>query len=166
MATVDDMLDEVIRREGAFSHLAADRGGATMWGITQTTLSGWLGRPATVDDVKHLTPQAAKAIYRALYYERPRIEMLPDPLDDVIFDFAVNSGPFVAIQALQEVMGLKADGILGPKTLAAAVATDLRSTINRVCGWRIMMLGRICRRDPSQLTFLQGWLRRALEFMQ
>lgn len=166
MATVDDMLDAVIRREGPYNHLAADRGGATAWGITQSTLSAWLGRTATTDEIKQLTPPAAKAIYRALYYERPRIDILPDPLDDAVFDFAVNSGPHIAIGALQEVLKIERDGIIGPKTLAASIACDTRSTINALSAWRIMMFARICRRDPSQLIFLQGWLRRALEFVR
>jgi len=166
MTAIDDMLEAVIRREGPYNHLSADRGGATNWGITQSTLSGWLGRPASADDVKQLTPQAAKAIYRALFYERPRIDMLPEPLDDQVFDFAVNSGPFVAIAALQECLGTKPDGVLGPITIGLALQSDTRTIGNRLAVWRIMMLGRICRRDPSQIQFLQGWLRRAAEFIQ
>lgn len=160
-----DMLDQVIRREGPYNHLTADRGGATCFGITQTTLSAWLGRPATLTELKALTPEHAKAIYEALYYERPRIAMLPEPLDDLMFDFAVNSGPFIAIRALQETLGLPADMVIGPVTLAACHTSDLQPIINGVIRWRCMMLARICRRDPSQLTFLQGWLKRAFEFL-
>ena len=165
MASVDDMLDQVVRREGPFNHLAADRGGATNWGITQSTLSAWLKRPATVDDVRALTPEHAKAIYAALYYERPRIDLLPDPVDDCVFDFAVNSGPFIAIRALQESLGVTPDGVIGPQTLAASIAAPIHAQLVGITKWRCMMLARIVRRDPSQAVFISGWLKRALEWI-
>lgn len=164
--TIDKMLEDVIRREGPFNHLSQDKGGATNWGITQSTLAAWRGRPVSVQEVKDLTADEAKLIYKTLYYTRPGIDKIPDPLDDFIFDFAVNSGPQRAIQALQEVLGVTADGHLGPITLAAVLShPSLRDLQNGVVKWRIMMFGRICRKDPSQLTFLSGWLKRALDFL-
>lgn len=163
--TIDLMLDEVIKREGGFSHLTADKGGATRWGITQGTLAFYRHKPVSVDDVKNLTEIEAKQIYKDLYYIKPNINQLPDPLDDFVFDFAVNSGPQRAIMALQESLGVSADGVLGPLTIAAALATDTHQLLNKVIKWRIMMFARIVKKDPSQLVFLGGWLSRVCSFI-
>lgn len=162
---INQMLDELIKREGGFSHLPADKGGATKWGITQSTLSRWRGHNVTVEDVRTMPAEEAKDIYRDLYYTKPNIDKLPEPLNNLIFDFAVNSGPQRAIMALQESLGITADGILGPVTLAATLAANQHELINKVVKWRIMMFARIVKKDPSQLTFLAGWLDRALSFI-
>lgn len=168
MSRVDDIIMAVVRREGGFSHLAADRGGATRWGITQTTLSAWRGKAVTIADVQALTEIEAADIYQALYFTRPGINQLWEGLQPVMLDFAVNSGPQVAIMALQEILGIKPDGIIGPFTVAASFAHANSTGANPITAltkWRVMMLGRIVRRDPSQLVFLAGWLSRALSFI-
>lgn len=161
----DNILTDLIRREGGFSHFPQDRGGATKYGITQTTLAHWRGHAVTVEDVKNLTEDEAKEIYQSLYIIQPGFHRLPDPLCGLIVDYGINSGPAVAVKALQEALGTPADGILGPKTLALVMASDLQAITNAVCKKRIMMLARIVRRDPSQLIFLAGWLSRTLEFI-
>lgn len=161
---IDEMLIAVVRREGGFVHLKADKGGATKFGITQSTLSFWRGHPASIDDVKNLTETEAVAIYKDLYYNKPNISSLPDPLDDFIFDFGVNSGPALAIKALQECLGITPDGVCGPVTVAAAIA-DMPRIVIKVIKWRIMMFSRIVKKDPSQIIFLAGWLARTLSFL-
>ena len=52
---VEQMIDDVIRREGGFVDHPHDRGGPTNFGITQATLSRHLGRPASVADVRRLS---------------------------------------------------------------------------------------------------------------
>lgn len=163
--TIDSMLNDLIKREGGFSHLPADKGGATKFGITQGTLAFYRGHAVSVDDVKNITELEAKDIYRKLYYIIPHIDKLPEPLNNLIFDFGVNSGPSRAIIALQESLGVTADGVLGPITIAATLAANLHDLINKVTKWRIMMFARIVKKDPSQLVFLSGWLSRALEFL-
>ena len=161
-------IDRLFDREGEFSLDRADRGGATRWGITRSTLAFWRGRDVTVEDVQQLSKEEAAQIYTRLYFENHRIGLLPDVIEEQVFDFGVNSGPGVAIMALQECLGVKADGIIGPKTVAACItacqADGGRSLNIKLAGWRILMLARICRRDPSQIKWLGGWLRRSLEF--
>lgn len=163
--TVDSMLKDIVNREGGFSHFPADAGGATKYGITLGTLSFWRKKPTSVEDIKNLTPEEAMAIYKELYYNKPNISSLPDPLDDLIFDFAVNSGPQLAIRALQECLGITADGICGPLTISAVTQANLHDLINKVIRWRVMMFARIVKKDPSQVVFLAGWLSRALSFI-
>jgi lysozyme family protein len=63
------VMEFVYAREGGFANHSQDPGGATNMGITIGTLSRWLGRKATVEDVKNLTKEEATKIYRAYYWE-------------------------------------------------------------------------------------------------
>lgn len=167
---IDAYIHRLFEREGHFSNHPNDRGGATKFGITHTTLSTWRGKPATIDDVRSLTAEEATAIYKALYFDNHRIGSLPDPIEEQLFDYGVNSGPQVAIRALQECLSLPADGIIGPATIAASTASCAldggRSLNTQLAKARLMMLARICRRDPSQLVFLAGWMKRSLDFIR
>ena len=158
----------LFEREGLFSHVKEDRGGATKFGVTRSTLSFYLGREATIEDVRTLSQEVATAIYRRLYFDNHKIGLLPDEIEEQVFDFGVHSGPGVAIGALQECVGVPNDGKIGPLTVAATLVACKRDggrALNlRLSKWRIMMLARIVRRDPSQIVFLGGWLKRALEF--
>jgi lysozyme family protein len=164
--TPEEIITRLIEREGDFSNHPADRGGATRWGITRSTLSAWRGKECSVEDVRTLPREEAIAIYRALYFERTGIIQLPAALQEQLFDFAVNSGPLIAIRALQECLRVKADGKIGPITLAAALASDPAVVNTLVAKWRAMMLARIVRRDPSQVVFIGGWLKRVLDFIR
>jgi lysozyme family protein len=62
--TEERIISDLLAREGGFVNHPADRGGATKFGITQDTLSAWLGRAASVEDVRALTASEAGAIYR------------------------------------------------------------------------------------------------------
>lgn len=171
---IDSYITRLFEREGLFSNHAADRGGATKYGITRTTLAFYRGKPVSIEDVRNLTEEEARAIYRALYFDNHNIGALPDDIEEQVFDFAVLSGPQTAIRALQECLGLVPDGKIGPVTVAASVkacAADDgpdtgRSLNNAIARWRAMMLARIVRRDPSQLIFLAGWLKRTLDFVR
>ena len=165
---IDTYIIRLLEREGPFSHTAVDKGGPTKFGITQSTLSFVRGVPCTIEDVKALSQAEAVQIYKKLYFTNHRLAMLPDEIEEQLFDFGVNSGPWIAIQALQECLGVKVDGVIGPKTIAASILAcrpDGGRKLNiQLAKWRCMMLARICRRDPSQIAFLGGWLRRSLEF--
>ena len=100
--TLDDMIAAVIRREGGYVDHPADRGGPTKYGITQATLSGWLGRAASANDVANMSEATARDIYKANYFIKPGFDAIPDPaLQALMFDFGVNSGPAAATKALQ-----------------------------------------------------------------
>ena len=89
--SVEQMIDDVIRREGGYVDHPRDRGGPTKFGITQSTLSRHLGRPASADDVRGLTPDVAADIYRRYYYEAPGLDLLPQSVQPFVFDAAVNN---------------------------------------------------------------------------
>jgi lysozyme family protein len=171
--SVEQLIDDVLRREGGFVDHPADRGGPTRHGITQATLSRHLGRSATVAEMRHLSQDVARDIYRRDYFEQPRIALLPARIQPVLFDAAVNHGPARALRFLQRVCNdagfgpLDEDGIAGAATRAAAVAAD------QVMGdWLAAALAeerrdfyhQIVASDASQKVFLAGWLNRLAEF--
>ena len=57
-------------------------------------------------------------------------------------------------------LGLKADGIVGKKTLAALNRQDPQVFFNRLKARRKQFYERIVEKRPSQVRFLKGWLRR------
>src|SRR6188474_3748764 len=112
--------DQIIAREGGFVNNPFDKGGATKYGITLKTLSWWLGRPATLQELRDMPVSTAQAIYEARYVAGPGFDKLPKGvLQSNLVDFGVMSGPHLAITYLQEILQVTADGVLGPVTLEA-----------------------------------------------
>ncbi|HEY5289118.1 MAG TPA: glycosyl hydrolase 108 family protein [Caulobacteraceae bacterium] len=122
----------ILMSEGGYSNNPNDPGGPTNLGITQQTLSGWLGHPATVADVQGLTQATVEPLYETEYYNAAHCQQLAAGVDLMIFDEAVNQGVGRAIRSLQQAVGVTADGGFGPITLAAAQAAKPVDTINRV----------------------------------
>jgi lysozyme family protein len=158
LTSFDRGLAEVLLHEGGFIQHPADPGGATKFGITRPTLARFRGRPVSVEDVRALTRTEAAAIYRRLFWDAVRGDGLPPGIDLAVFDFAVNSGPARAVRMLQDVLGVHADGIVGPATLAAAQEADPADVIRRLTRSRLAFLSRLA----SWPIFGRGWRSRVL----
>ncbi|MBF9195218.1 glycoside hydrolase family 108 protein [Microvirga terrestris] len=152
----------VLRHEGGFVDHPRDPGGATKFGIARETLSRARERPASLDDVQKLTRPEAVVIYRRLYWDELRADELPPGVDLAAFDLAVNSGPVRAARMLQSVLGVTADGIIGPVTLRVAWQADPVETIRRLTRARLDFLGRLA----AWPVFGRGWRRRVLAVEQ
>jgi lysozyme family protein len=61
--TPEEMIDDILRKEGAFVNDPVDRGGPTNFGITQNVYSKWLGRMATVAQTRNMDEATAREIY-------------------------------------------------------------------------------------------------------
>src|SRR4051794_36362256 len=59
----------ILQFEGGFTNDPKDPGGPTNLGITQATLSAFLGRQATIAEVKALTPEKVAPIYRGKFWD-------------------------------------------------------------------------------------------------
>lgn len=169
---IEQLLEDLLRREGGYVNHPNDKGKATKYGITQATLSKHLGHNASIEEVKSLDKELAKEIYLADYYYSPRINTLPEALQPQLFDWGVNSGPRRAIRALQEVLNLAGyetdiDGMIGPDTRKKAqLAYEQMGPllINALVEMREHFYRQIVANNPSQGVFLSGWLNRANEF--
>lgn len=139
--------------EGGWSDHARDPGGKTMYGITQATLSAWLGRPASASEIRNLSKDQARQIYRKNYWDRVSGDELPPGVDLCVYDFGVNSGPSRAAKSLQSALGLKADGWVGDVTLSEVRNTDRRELIDTLCDRRLAFLKGL----DTWSTFGKGW---------
>ena len=165
--TVDQILDDLIRREGGYVHDPVDRGGPTKYGITQRTLQTWRGRVVTPTDVRGLTRDEARAIYQRRYVDAPGFATLPDPLRAQVIDNAVLSGPRQAVKDLQRAIGgVAVDGKLGPKTRAALTRRGVAAVHAQLIQVRAARIGRLVQRAPAQVRFLRGWLTRITAFAE
>ena len=99
-------LKAIFQSEGGFVDDPDDPGGATNLGVTIGTLSAERGHTVTVADVKALTFSEASAIYERAYWNPAHCGELPDGVDLVVFDCAVNSGVARAIRLLQKAAGV------------------------------------------------------------
>ena len=88
----DAALAFIFREEGGFVNDPHDPGGATNMGITIATLSRWLGKRASVLDVKNLEKPLATAIYEYDYFAPIEFNNLPAGIDVQLVDIAVNAG--------------------------------------------------------------------------
>jgi len=172
--SIQGMIAALIEREGGFSNHRADKGGPTKYGITQRTLSIYLKRPVSIDEVRGLTKEKAAEIYERFYYLDPHIDLLPPGFQAQVMDMAVNHGAPDGIRYFQQFLntfgsGLKADGIIGPKTAkACAVVIKQLGKIeanNRLAEFRQGVYLGIVENDPTQIGFRNGWLKRAKEFI-
>jgi len=157
-----------MEREGGYVDHPMDRGGPTNYGITQKTLSNWRNVEVTKDAVRGLKPHEAMDIYYSEYWLRPGFDHLPlhDDVVEMVFDMAVMAGPHRAVQTLQEAVGAKVDGLIGPKTRKAVTQMSQQEVAAQFMAARIERIGRIVADDPSQAVFAAGWNARLAKFVR
>lgn len=173
MANINTLLDKILKSEGSYINHPNDKGGPTNHGITIAALNEYTGRHNDAIDIHLLTEQSARCIYKKNYYQKPQIDKLPDLIQALVFDMAVNHGPKTAIQLMQSQLlhdGYPVgviDGIIGTTTITQTDKacrqlgqTFIDSLVNR----RIDRYKAIVKHDPSQKVFLDGWTARAETF--
>ncbi len=145
----DTAFDRLIGNEGGLVDHTDDPGGLTKWGISQRSYPDLNIRALSRDD--------AKAIYRRDYWDRAQMDRYPGTIAFQVFDIAVNSGIEPAVRMLQRAVGVKDDGDIGPVTLAAIRARNpafivMRLIAERLDFWRYL---------PTWRQFGGGWAGRA-----
>lgn len=172
---LEEIIDALIEREGGYVNHPADRGGPTNYGISEAVARAHGYRGA----MRRLPREEAAAIYKRLYWLRPRFDEVAKRSEAVaaeLFDTEVNMGPAVAATFLQRALSalnrdrrdypdLVPDGRIGPATLGAldtfialrgtgAEAVLIRA-LDALQGERYI---RLAERRPANEAFLYGWL--------
>jgi lysozyme family protein len=138
----------VIATEGGLVDDPLDHGGLTKHGISQ--------RAYPELDIRNLTVDLAKVIYRVDRWDPCKCDKLPDGLRLPVFDMAVNQGVGAAILTLQRAMGAKVDGVIGAGTLKACLRPDARA---RFTAARIMRYTN----TKNFSRYGMGWVTRAVQ---
>lgn len=175
MRTVESILSALCDREAGFVDHPNDRGGPTCWGITEQVARahGYRG------DMRELPRSTAEAIYRETYWTEPRFDQIAvrsTLLGEELLDTGVNMGPQVASRFLQRALNvlnrqahaypdIEADGRIGKMTLFALDQFIrqrgvegigvLHRALNCLQAARYV---EIAERDPTQESFLYGWI--------
>lgn len=155
----DACFNHIIKHEGGYVNHPSDPGGRTNLGVTQAVWENWLDRSVTEEEMKALTPELVKPLYKDLYWERVKGDKLPSGVDYCVFDAAVNSGVRRASQWLQSALGVEVDGAIGPQTLAVASITSPATIIVNFSAQRLKFLQGLA----TWPTFGKGWQRRVEE---
>lgn len=156
------IVDKIIEAEGGekATNYPHDPGGRTQYGISERS------NPEAWKDGK-VTHDEARAIYETKYLCGPGFDRVGhERLRHLLVDFGVHSGPSIAIVELQKILRVDADGILGPKTLAAIEAAEPRLLINKLAIARLRMLGRLISKRPKHAADAAGWINRVTEFIE
>lgn len=156
----DTCLREVLRHEGGYVDHPKDPGGRTNLGVTQATYEDWVGHKVNEKIMRSLTVDHVKTLYKVKYWDAIHGDDLPLGLDLCVFDFAVNAGPNRAARYLQNMVGAKGDGDIGPYTLSL-VTQFIRGSSRP----HAVMVYQDIRREYYKLlktfaTFGKGWMRR------
>ena len=156
LTTFDEIIEITLKHEGGYVHDPNDLGGETNFGIAK--------RFYPDEDIKNLTKDRAKDIYKQDYWDKNKVDEMPEQLKHIYFDMCVNQGKGTAVKILQRTCNakgkdLKVDGGLGPKTIAAMKGVEL----DRVRAYRIKYYADLVTRKPDLEKFYFGWFRRGLE---
>jgi len=103
--SIDQIINDLIGREGRYSNNPADAGGETMWGITIATArrNGYAG------PMRDMPRERAQAIYLAEYVTAPgfhKIIALNVAIGEELVDSGVNCGPGLPGPWLQRTLNL------------------------------------------------------------
>ncbi|RAI42618.1 glycoside hydrolase family 108 protein [Rhodoplanes roseus] len=159
-ATYEEALRRLLVHEGGYCDHPSDPGGPTKYGITIFDYRKYIDARGTAADVRAMTVDQAKAIYRARYWDAQRCDALPAGVDYAVFDYGVNSGVGRSGRVLRRLLGLPADGhAVTDAVIAAAAARDPARLVQAICDERLRFLKSL-RTWP---VFGAGWGRRVAE---
>jgi lysozyme family protein len=155
MSHFDQAFDALIKEEGGYVNDADDHGGETKYGISQ--------RSYPEIDIKSLTLEDAKAIYKKDFWDNLNLDMVvPEVIAIKVFNLAVNVGCKTAVIILQRAIRaawqrIEEDGELGEATMDA---------VNNKCSKIILLTALRSEaagyyRSLKNSKYEEGWLNRA-----
>lgn len=144
----DKAINFVLEQEGGYTVDPNDPGGETKYGISKKAYPNL--------DIKNLTVEQAKAIYKKDFWAACSCDYLPSGFAISVFDMAVNQGVKTAIMTLQKTVGTVADGIIGPMTIAAANNANPRKHLVFLAE-RLAAYVRLMQAKPNLLIYAVNW---------
>lgn len=150
--TFDRYFEWLVPWEGAaYENVPGDPGGPTKYGIDQ--------RSHPEVNIRALTKEQAKAIYRKDYWTAVAGDKLPPRTAWAVMDSGVNCGVGRGAEWLQTALGVTADRRIGPITLAAAAKADDAKLAASILDIRERYYRNLGAKTAYK-KFLKGWLNR------
>lgn len=146
--TFDDAFNRLMVSEGGYVNNPADPGGETKYGISKRSYPN--------EDIKNMTPERAKVLFRRDFWDRVNADKLYDGVAYQLADFAYNSGPETAVRYFQRAIGVADDGHWGPHSQAVADATSESDMIMLLNAERLDFMTRL----KNWADASRGWARR------
>jgi lysozyme family protein len=170
MADFGKIIGFVRQFEGGYVNDPDDAGGETYCGVSRVHHPHWEGW-VLVDmnkPLKHnqiVKDSLLEDMVNTFYYKKYWNAVGGDKIAgqavaNMACDWQVHSGDNCT-KALQNLVGVKPDGDVGPKTIAAINACDPVRLFTQLKERRIMYYRAVVRHKPSNGKYLKGWIRRA-----
>ena len=152
MNVFDTIFERLMQHEGGYINHPNDPGGETMYGVTKrvAVAHGYTGA------MRNLPKETAQKIADKSYWQAIHGDELPRAVAWQVVDAAYNHGNRQAIKFLQRAVGASADGVIGPRTLAAVKAMDANDIVFIFNAERLDFYTKL----GTWLTFGRGWSRR------
>ena len=115
--------------------------------------------------VKALSSRERAEYYKGEYFDKPGFNTIDSDVGHILFDYGVNAGQGTATMALQEAVGVKTDGKLGPDTREATTnyinRNGKNALINDILDSRDQLYERLAENNPKDYgRYLKGWKNR------
>lgn len=166
MAKIDILAPFILSFEGGYVNDPHDPGGATNRGVTIAT---WrqVGYDKDGDgdidvaDLKLITADdAVKRVMKPHYWDRWQADRIKSQnVANLVVDWVWASGKH-GITGVQKLLGVKVDGVVGEKTLAALNAQDPRALFDHIHRARARFIDQVIAGRPTSARYRAGWLRR------
>ena len=155
MANFDKAIDKVLVNEGGYVNDPNDKGGETKFGISK--------RAYPNVDIKNLTTDEAKAIYKKDYWDKVKGDDIESEyIAYELFDTAVNMGVRTASKIAQAVCEAHPDGFIGTNTLKLLNGMDEELFVTKYKLAKIARYTYLVKTRPANRKFLFGWINRVL----
>jgi lysozyme family protein len=160
--------------EGGYANNLSDRGKETYKGVSRRYYPNWEGWlivdsykgyrdfPGILDSEPILQRQIEVFYYNEFWSKVNGTLIQNENIAFSIFDFAVNTGTNLAIKAMQRVLGLKEDGVIGVITLNAVNTVNEAEFMALYAITKCKHYISIVDKDATQLKYLKGWIKRAI----
>ena len=161
----DKSFELVIGHEGGYTTHREDRGnwdsGTIGLGELKGTKYGISAMAYPKTDIKNLTLEQAKAIYKRDYWDKASCDELPSGLDFMVFDCVVNHGISRGVSMMQEAVKASGDGRVGPQTLKRVSMADPREALIEMAAIRGIFYSKLKKVN----VFGRGWYRRQVKVL-
>ena len=165
MADYKKLITHILRWEGGWANDPVDNGGPTMKGITLNTYTIYCknkgkGTP-TQTQLKNISQAEWEDVFKSMFWDKWQADKINNQsIANLVVDWLWTSGQW-GIKYPQSILGVKVDGQVGPKTLAAINNyPDPKDLFNKLWQRRKAHFEGIVKANASQKKFLKGWLNR------